>query len=60
MSHSDREPLLPTHVRNAANRAANALPSRDEAQRQRYAERQRQMAIADRRGDIHLGAPRKP
>jgi UPF0176 protein len=33
---------------------------RDDAQRERYAERQRQMEIADRRGDIHLGRARKP
>ena len=33
--------------------------TRDDAQRERYAERHRQMEIARRRGDIHLGTARK-
>ena len=33
--------------------------TRDDAQRERYAERHRQMEIARKRGDIHLGAARK-
>jgi len=31
--------------------------TRDDAQRERYAERQRQMAIAEKRGVAHIGAP---
>ena len=33
--------------------------TRDDAQRERYAERHRQMEIARKRGDIHLGTTRK-
>lgn len=33
--------------------------TRDDAQRERYAERHRQMEIARRRGEVHLGAARK-